>query len=1109
AKELVRLSRHPYLAASSSKQTRPPTFDVKPDGSKEKIQGLPIGDGSSSDPKGGTVLAKIMAIVRTVVGVDFTEYKTPTFARRLARRMALRRVEGQDNYLALLGRDADEVRNLCEDTLIHVSSFFRDPQVFQALRISVFPEIVKHKAEGAPIRIWVAGCSTGEEVYSLAICLLEFLGDSSHPYPIQLFGTDVSDRAIGTARAGKYADGAMRGLSDQQRARHFTKLDVGFRINKSVRDLCVFVRHDLARDPPFSKLDMLSCRNVLIYFDQKLQKRVLPTFHYALNQPGFLLLGRTEHISGFVQLFSPVDQASKIFARSATRSDLRFAPRSEMPPAATLATAVRTNEFPRRAGDIGRHLDSLLLARYAPPGVLVNEKLDVLQFRGQTGSYLQHAPGEPQNNIVKMARGGLRAKLQETLARAKKEMAPVRTEGVEVDQDGFTRICDIVALPFSGLPDVKEQLFVLLFEEIPAAGAKSPRKAGRKSRRDSGKVKGGLANTAPNEKRIPELEHELSSTTEYLHSLIQEHSRTNEDLGSANEELVSGNEELQSLNEELETAKEELQSTNEELTTVNDELHHRNLEVGLINSDLVNLLDTVDIPIVILDKRRHIRRFTPKASDVLNVTSGDVGRLFDEIKPNIDVPDLDGQIAEVIATFAARESEVQDRDGRWYRMQIRPYKTPDDRIDGAVLSLFDIDALKHHVREAQQAKGRAESADHAKDDFLAVLSHELRTPLSALLMQTQLLRQVGADPAKRDRACDAIERSTKMQVQLINDLLDVSRIVTGKMRVDLQPVDLAAIVKTTLDNVAALAESKSIEMRGFLDRSMGPVSGDRIRLEQVISNLVVNALKFTPKGGRVDVVLENAEGMAHLKVSDTGMGIEPDFLPRIFHRLTQKDSSSTRPYAGLGLGLAIVRHLVGAHGGTVTAESPGSGKGATFHVRLPLLPEMPETRGDLDSAVQSTTDAPPTGEAAAGVLSGKRILVVEDDVDIREALDEMLTQTGATVMTAGSAAAAISMFRHFHPHALLCDIAMPVEDGYAFIRRVRALGPDEGGGTPALALTALAGETHRQRALAAGFQMQLTKPVDIDALAAAVTELLGGVRPFSAMERRPDNTTTP
>ncbi len=1103
AEELVRLSHHPYVVASE------PFGQVWSSAGPENAE-----NAENAEKAASPTTLRIMAAVKNQTGVDFSEHKSPTFDRRLARRMALRRIDGQESYLALLSTDRDEVSALCEDALIHVSSFFRDPEVFEALRLRIFPEILKQKAESTPIRIWVAGCSTGEEVYSIAMTLLDILGESSSPHPVQIFGSDVSEPALRVARAGRYAEGSMRGISDEQRRRYFTKTESGFRINKNVRDLCVYVRHDLARDPPFSKIDLVSCRNVLIYFGLELQKRVIPTFHYGLNQPGFLLLGRSEHISGFGQLFFPYDKTAKIFARSMTPSNLRFAPRVDLHAA---QTRIKTAEVdgPRRAVEVGKHLDSLLLARYAPPGVLINERMEILQFRGQTGCYLQAAPGEPQTNIVNMARGGLLSKLRSTLARAKADKAPVRTAAVEIAQDGTTRKCDLVVLPFAGLPDVKERLFVVLFED-PAAPP------GSKSKRKTAVGKPAKRMSARNARRIPMLEHELSATTEYLHSLMKEHSRTNDDLGSVNEELVSGNEELQSLNEELETAKEELQSTNEELTTVNDELHTRNLEVGQINTDLVNLLETVDIPIVILDKDRHIRRYTPRARSVMNLLPSDVGRLFNDIKPNIDVPDMDGQIGAVIAQSQARESDVQDREGRWYRLQIRPFNRADGTVDGAIVSLFDIDSLKLHLTEAHQAKEEAERADRAKDEFLAVLSHELRTPLSALLMQTQLLRQGGSINEKQDAACEAIERSTKMQAQLIDDLLDVSRIVTGKMRVDLQSVDLVAIVKATIDSVRAHFVKKSIELNVSLDESLGPILGDRTRLEQVVCNLLTNAFKFTPKGGRVEVLLESAAGLAHLRVSDNGIGIEPSFIPRIFNRLVQKDSSTTRAHDGLGLGLAIVRHLVDAHGGTVRAESRGLGQGATFHVTLPLrsailaLPvESPGPTpakahgvapGEVPGEIPVTMSPESVAGSTPGRLAGQRILVLEDDENIRRALGEMLTLAGAIVRCAESAAAGMIIFRQFRPDVLLCDIAMPVEDGFDFIRKIRTLSAANGGETPALALTALAGEHNRVRALAEGFQMYLVKPVELGVLANSMVTLLDGNGPVGP--RSPDRPPT-
>ena len=544
----------------------------------------------------------------------------------------------------------------------------------------------------------------------------------------------------------------------------------------------------------------------------------------------------------------------------------------------------------------------------------------------------------------------------------------------------------------------------MLFEEAVPVDARGFRSACRCQPREAGTGKHRTLARAAEDRRIPRLEHELVATKEYLQSLIEEHGRTNDDLGSANEELVSGNEELQSMNEELETAKEELQSTNEELTTVNDELQSRNQEVVQVNSDLLNLLATVDIPIVILDRERRIRRFTPKARSILNVVHADLGRPLDDIKANVDVPDLDKRVAEVIDTMAMTESEVQDRDGRWYRMQIRPYKTTDNKIDGAILSLVDIDALKHLVAESQQARGEAENANRAKDLFLAVLGHELRTPLASLLLQAQMLRRRKVvDEAKLIRVAEVIERATRMQMQLVDDLVDVSRIVAGKLKVELGVVDLSVVVKAALDGVSGPLQRKSLELDVVLDKSVGPVAGDAARLQQVVSNLLTNAIKFSSASGHIGVHLAKVNGCASLKVSDTGAGIEPGFLPHVFDRFSQADTSNTRLYGGLGLGLAIVRHLVEQHGGTIQADSPGPGKGATFSVTLPLMNVQRVVANGGAIVFPAGVKNVPRGHHH---IKDLRVLVVDDDVPTQEAISEVLREMGADVKVAHSAAEA-------------------------------------------------------------------------------------------------------
>jgi two-component system, chemotaxis family, CheB/CheR fusion protein len=1195
ASELIRLARHPYLSTPAAEPPPHPGADAD--------------------------LQKVLVTLRDAVGVDFSDYKEGTIRRRLARRMAVRKADTLKDYTALLQGSEEEAQALLDDILIHVTSFFRDAEVFGALKARVFPDILKHKPAKAPIRMWVAGCSTGEEVYSLAISLFEFLEGTRSKRPIQIFGTDLSETAIGRVRAGVYPDSAVSNLSPKQLQRFFARVEDGYRISKDIRDLCIFVRHDLARDPPFAKLDLISCRNLLIYFNPALQQRTLEMFHYCLNTPGFLLLGHSESVPGRQELFSAADKANKIFARTAVPRRLRPSGSRMVP---TTAGAAAGGRAPADPGvpplDLSKRVDHFLLAQYAPPGVIVTEGLQVVEFRGRTAAYLEPPPGQPQGNLLKMAREGLLAELRVALGHAKKGMTTVRREGVRFEVDGATRICNIVVEPIGGTPEPKERLFAVLFEHVPpgpAVDEPEPRRAGGKRR--------GTEDA---------LEHELKATKEYLQSVIGEHQQASDALASTNEELVSSNEELQSMNEELETSKEELQSTNEELTTLNDEMQNRNQELNQLNNDVTNLLNGVEISIVIVDAALRVRRFTSQARTTMNLLPADVGRPISDIRPNVRVAHLDQLITEVMETVTSKELEVQDREGRWYRLQIRPYKTVDNKIDGAFLSLVDVDSLKRAqeaaewgreyasgiveavqvpllalddklvvqsanaafyevfgaskaetegrgllelgkgqwavaelqrrlaevlpgnkefqnlrvegkfprlgmrtmwlsarpvrsgagmsprillaieditdrehaeqgrdrlLQHAQAAEASAEQATLAKDRFLAVLSHELRTPLSALLLQVTLLRRRVAEGADIERTLDAIERAARIQARLTDDLLDVSRIISGKLDLAIERVDIVAVVREAIEMVRAMADGKSVTLEATLDESVGPVLGDPIRLRQVVWNLLTNAIKATPEGGRIATGLDRIDGRARIEVRDTGVGIESAFLPHAFDVFTQGQAAKS---GGLGLGLAIVRHVVEQHKGTVEGASPGPGQGATFTVTLPVVLE-PALAGATDALGPVRVKRAPRAAAQLLDLDGLRVLVVEDDPETRDPLVEMLRSSGAEVRAATSASQAMQIFQEFRPQVLLSDIGMPTEDGHSLIRRIRELGPAGGGDVRALALTAMASARDRQAALAAGFNMHLAKPIGFDELTDALLTLLNRRR-GSERRARPD-----
>ncbi|MBI3461504.1 MAG: chemotaxis protein CheR [Planctomycetes bacterium] len=571
AAELVRIASHPSLA-------RP-----------EEVP-LPVPPGRED------AFLQILRLLSDTTGVDFVHYKHSTLRRRIERRLILRRLQALPEYLQCLRDDPAERRALFEEALIPVTSFFRDPEMFEALNSTICPRLMADRPPKTPLRVWVPGCATGEEAYSIAISLLEYLGTRADAVPIKIFATDISDKAIDVARAGAYGEGIAAEVSAQRLQRFFRKTDRGYEVSKAVRDFCVFARQDVTKDPPFSQLDLISCRNVLIYLGPVLQGRVLPIFHYALKPGGVLVFGGSETVGSFTDLFEVVDKKHRFYVRTATPSRLTF----DITPGAPTQVKVTVPEGAAERGrglqDVYREADRVVLADYSPTGVVVDGNLQVVQFRGDTGRFLKPAPGPPTAELLLMAREGLLGALRATLDSAKRDNAPARTEAVRVRTNDHFQDIDLKVIPITDLAS-GTRYFVVLFEEARAAAGA-----------EAGVPQARLPLTAEEEsakdQEIRHLKHELATTKAYLQSVIEQKETGNEELRAANEEVISANEELQSTNEELETAKEELQATNEELTTVNDELQNRIRVANQLSDDLVNLIENTNIPLVVLGTDR-------------------------------------------------------------------------------------------------------------------------------------------------------------------------------------------------------------------------------------------------------------------------------------------------------------------------------------------------------------------------------------------------------------------------------------------------------------------------------------------------------------------------
>jgi len=650
AQELTRLGQHPYIV--------PPKLP----GKRQEEEFPP--------PK---AVVRIISLLRAATGSDFTHYKRSTIGRRIHRRMALRRIDSMERYLSKLRSEPEEIHALHEDLLINVTEFFRDPETFEALKKVVFPKIVPKPGRTGPIRIWVPGCATGEEVYSIAMDLLEYLEERRMDVTIQLFGTDLSETALQKARAGVYPPSVVQNLSAGRLRRFFTKVDSSYRINKSIREMCVFAKQDLVKDPQFSRMDLVSCRNVMIYLGPVLQKRVVRVLHYALRQDGFLLLGKSEMISAYADLFAIADRKSNIYSRRPGPAQVMLQPPEE----SGLTKAEVRLPADWSEADLERESDRIVMGKYAPPGVVVDDDLNILMFRGHTGAFLEPSTGVASMNLMKMAREGLIPELRGAIAKARKTETPVRIDGLRMRTDGGHLEFGIEVIP---LRKQRTRRSLILFDEdIRPAQRKAPAKPEKKS------------SASALERENAKIRQELISTKEYLQSIIEAQETSNEELRSANEEIQSSNEELQSTNEELETAKEELQSTNEELNMVNEELQTRNLQLAQTMDDLRNLLANVNIPIVMLQTDLRIRRFTPISGRVLNLIPNDVGRPISDINLNLDVRNIEDLLREVIETLTPKVLEVKDGNGRRYSLRIRPFRTEENKIDGVVMVLVDLD----------------------------------------------------------------------------------------------------------------------------------------------------------------------------------------------------------------------------------------------------------------------------------------------------------------------------------------------------------------------------------------------------------------------------------
>jgi two-component system CheB/CheR fusion protein len=990
-----------------------------------------------------TELRKIHMIMHSKRSVDFSHYKQSTIHRRILRRMALNKLTNLEDYAQLLRENKGEIDALYQDLLITVTDFFREPLMYKALVEKILPVVFKSKKMTDAVRIWIPGCATGEEAVSFAIVLLEYLGEKVITTQIQIFATDLNDKAIEKARSGIYLKSALQNVSSQRLRRFFVKNDGKYQVVKAIRDMCIFAPHNLLKDPPFSRIDIISCQNVLIYLESIPQNKIIHAFHYALRPSGFLLLGKSETIGTATDLFEQVSKQYKVYMKKQVSVPTEFDfithnyPKVEPPDDGHKPSPSPAAKEP----DLEKETDKLLLSRYVPASVLVNKDLEILRFRGSTSRYLEPASGKASLHLLKMIKEELSFDLRTAIHKAKKEGHTVKREGIMVGANGGTQEIDIEVVPIAGRS--KDNFYLIVFKENGILTAPP----GVKS-------KDGKRYSAQ-EKRLASLEAQLKEAKDTIKIITEDFEATREELQSANEEVLSSNEELQSINEELETSKEELQSANEELTTINEELQTRNAELKeagdyskaiiatmhegllLLSGDLriktankgfyqifqvipeetegfylyevgnhqwdipelrkqLRMVQTRDIPftgfevtaefpgigrksmllnahkfpkkegdesLILLaiqdissrkqneeelrENEEKFRMLVQNSSDIITVFDQDATIKYESpaienilgykseerVGRNINMDPIvhaDDRQLKINLLKAAVENPQQNIYGEFrLRHKNGSYRTieaifrsflDDKRINGIIANYRDITDRK--ILEQQ------------KDEFIGIASHELKTPVTSIKAYTQMLQDV-FEKANDKHSAEMLEKMNHQVdrlTTLIVDLLDFTRIEGGKLKFKEEQFDLNDLIAEKVEEMQRTTKRHKIEKK--LDKSV-EMYGDRDRSAQVLTNLLNNAIKYSPQSDKIIVSSKLRKDKVTICVQDFGIGIEKELTTRVFDRFFRVTEPLMNTFPGLGLGLYIAAEIVKKQGGEIWMTSQ-KGKGSKFCYAVPL-----------------------------------------------------------------------------------------------------------------------------------------------------------------------------
>lgn len=1008
-------------------------------------------------------LTRVINLLRTHTPYDFTLYKQGTLRRRIDRRMSMAGIaaDGLLDYLDLLRRDPVERDNLAKDMLINVTEFFRDPKVFELLAATVVPGLIRERSTDNHLRLWVAGCSTGEETYSLAILFLEQIALAGLAMKLQLFASDVDPDAVTTARDGWYPAGIAENVSAERLARYFIADGGGYRVTQELRAHIVFTVQDVLADPPFSRLDFISCRNLLIYLMPEAQARVLALFHFALRDGGFLLLGGAETVvPAASDRFEIVSKPARLFRHVGRSRPGDFSFLMSAGDGVRALPRIGTGPASSRQNALAELCRQLVMRDYAPAAILINRSHDCLYSLGPTYHFLRVPPGHPTQDLLAMTPPGLSVKLRAAIQRAHQEKTRITIKGGQIRRDGAPIEFSIALHPITH--EGEELMLVCFIDRAQAAIGEE-----------------GQAPIAP-DGQAGNLALELDHTRAELEAAIRNLELAGEEQKAITQEALSINEEYQSANEELLTSKEELQSLNEELTALNSQLQETLDRQRTTSNDLQNVLYSTDVATIFLDPELAIRFFTPATRSLFSILPGDVGRPLADLSSLAADGDLFADTQSVLQSRVPMEREIEARTGAWYLRRVLPYLTREDKVKGVVITFVDITERRRVAEALRIAKRQAELANQGKSHFLAAASHDLRQPLQTLILLQGIL--AGRAQAKQDRELlDRIGETIGAMSGMLNALLDINQIEAGVIATDLSRFPINDLLIRMRDEFSYHAHARSLTLRTVPCGVQ--IFSDRRLLEQMVRNLLSNALKYTRRGKVLLGCRRRADGIT-IEIWDTGIGVPEAEQQAIFeehHQITQSDG---KPGNGLGLGLSIVRRLSGLLNHPVRVRSV-PGKGSVFSIDIFTDPQATNARA------LPTQDGLEKDVAIPG-----SILVVEDDPEVGDLLGMVLSDAGHRVLLAVDAPSAQRQLaaEAFRPDLLLVDYNLP--GGMNGLDLLTALRRDLHRAVPGLLLTADI-STETLRAIALRNELQLHKPVNPATLLRTVQRLLA-VPPLAA-----------